>query len=158
VTSIYAYSRVLSLISSLLFGLVLGLPARIALAAEDWQTIATNSPNITFSIDKGSIERKGNLVYFWEKMIFAKPELKDAASGRQIKEKRVQRVMNCDDHTQGVVFGAMYAENGTFITSTSFDDPQKAMTAIPPNTVAEEELKLVCPPPSGKLYGVDYGG
>jgi hypothetical protein len=127
-----------------------------ALAAEDWQTITTNAPNISFLVDKGSLERKGSLVYFRERMTFAKPEVKEEVSGRLIKEKRVQRVMNCVERTQGIVYGAIYAEGGAFITSTSFDDALKTMTAIPGGTVAEEELRLVCPPPSGKLYGVDF--
>jgi hypothetical protein len=146
----------LAWIPYLLHGLLGVVGASSASAAEDWLTISTNSPNISFFIDKSSVERTGDMVQFWEKMIFAKPDVKDEGSGKMIKEKRVQRVMDCQAHTQGVVYGAIYGEDGSFITSTSFEGAQRAMTAIPPGTVAEQEFRMVCAKPSGTFFGVDF--
>lgn len=131
------------------------LASHAVFAAEEWLTISSPSANITFAIDKGSVERTGHLARFWEKMTYAKPEARDEASAKMIKEKRVQRLMNCEERTQAVMFGALYAEDGSFITSTTFDQPQKAMTAIPPGSIAEEELNFVCGPPRGTLFGID---
>ena len=119
-------------------------------AAEEWVTIPTNVPNVAFSIDKGSIQREGKQVRFWEKIVFAKPDVRDQASGEMIKEKKVHRLMNCDNSTQGVIYGATFGENGGFITSTSFDDAKISMSAIPAGTVAYDEFQLVCAAPPDK--------
>ena len=115
-----------------------------ALATEAWLTIPNSDPNIMFEIDKDSIERQGELVQFWEKLVFIQPKIVDEASGKWVKEKKVHRLMHCADRTQGVISGATYSENGRFISSVSFDAPQSEMSAIPPRTLAAAELKLVC--------------
>ena len=113
-------------------------------AAEEWITIPNSDPNIMFSIDKASIEREGNLVRFWERLVFTQPKIKDEASDKMVKEKKVHRLMSCAENTQGFISGATYAENGRFISSVSFDNPQAQMSLIPPGTLAAEELGLVC--------------
>lgn len=115
-----------------------------ALAAEDWQAIPTSSPNVTFAIDRGSIQRKKQTVRFWEKLTYATPEVLDQASGKWIKEKMVHRVMNCEEKTQGLTQGVTYADKKAFITSLSFDEKQVKMSAIPPDTIAAKELLMVC--------------
>ena len=115
-----------------------------AFATEAWLAIPNSDPNIMFAIDQGSIERQGDIVRFWEKLVFIQPKIVDEASGKWVKEKKVHRLMHCADATQGVISGATYAENGRFISSVSFDAPQSEMSAIPPGTLAAAELKLVC--------------
>lgn len=127
-----------------------------ACAAEDWVTVSTPSANVSFAIDRSSIKRTGPLVQFWEKMAYARPEGRDEASNKPIKEKKVQRLMDCGRRTQAVLFGAVYAEDGSFITSTTFEHPEKAMAAIPPGTIAEDELRFVCGTPHGTLFGIEY--
>lgn len=130
--------KVLSLFAGLFF------ISTTTFAAEEWITIPSSDPNIAFSIDKSSIEREGDLVRFWERLIFIQPKIKDEASGKMVKEKKVHRLMNCAENTQGVISGATYAENSRFISSVSFDNPQAQMSVIPPGTLAAEELGLVC--------------
>lgn len=115
-----------------------------AAAAEDWLAIPAATPNITFSIDKNSLERNGNLVKFREKITYAKPEIRDEVSGYLIAEKKTYRVMNCAEQTQGLIHGSTYGEHGRFITSISVDEAKVAMSEIPPNTIAASELALVC--------------
>jgi hypothetical protein len=129
---------------SLLVGLACVCTTTAACAAEEWITIPNSDPNITFSFDKASIARRGNLVRVWEKMVYTQPQIKDEASGKMIKEKKVHRLMNCDDYTQGVIYGATYTENGRFISSVSYDEPQAQMSAVPFGTLAAEELRIVC--------------
>lgn len=116
----------------------------VAFAAEVWLTIPNSDSNILFSIDQGSIERQGDMVRFWEKLVFIQPKMVDAASEKWVKEKKVHRLMHCADATQGVISGATYAENERFISSVSFDTPETKMSPIPPGTLAAEELRLVC--------------
>jgi len=125
------------------------------MAAEAWVTVSSPSPNISFAIDRNSVERTGQLARFWERMIYATPEIRDEASARLIKEKKVQRLMDCEKLTQAVLFGSLYADDGSFITSTAFDHPEKSMMAIPPGSIAEKELKFVCGTPRGTLFGID---
>lgn len=115
-----------------------------AWAAEDWLVIPTAAPNITFSIDRNSVERNGDLVKFREKLTYAKPEKRDELSGHLIAEKRMHRVMNCAKKTTGLIQGAMYNENGRFITSTSIDEEKIVMAEIPPNTTAAGEFSIIC--------------
>ena len=118
--------------------------AHAAFATEAWLTIPNSDPNILFSIDQGSIERQGDIVRFWEKLVFIQPKITDEASGKLVKEKKVHRLMHCADATQGVISGATYAENDRFISSVSFDTPETKMSPIPPGTLAAEELRRVC--------------
>ena len=115
-----------------------------ALATEAWLTIPNSDSNIMFAIDQGSIERQGEIVRFWEKLVYIRPKVVDEASGKWVKEKKVHRLMHCAERTQGVISGATYTENGRFISSVSFDAPQSEMSAIPPGTLAAAELELVC--------------
>ena len=114
------------------------------LAADDWQIIATASPNATFTVDIGNIQRRDNNVYFWEKLIYKKPETRDAVSAKWIKEKRVHRLINCVEKTQGYTEGFTYGENESFISSISLDEIKIKMSPIPPDTVAAKEYALVC--------------
>jgi hypothetical protein len=139
----------------MLGALVMGLHASPpASAAEDWQDIDSTPDGIGFAIDKSSIERTGQRVRFWEKMSYASPRVRDEASGKLIGQKRVQRLMDCEARTQAVLFGAVYAADGSFLTSSAFDQPEKAMQAIPAGSIAEEELKRVCGLPRGILFGI----
>ena len=128
----------------LFFGIAWALNAPSAFAEEDWIRLPTSAPDITFTIDKASVERQGNIVKFWEKITFEKPDVKDEASAMMIKEKKVNRIMDCAGHTQGVISGATFGENGRFITSVEFSAAQIRMNAIPPGTLADEEFNLVC--------------
>jgi hypothetical protein len=113
-------------------------------AAEEWLTVPTESDNITFSIDKVHLKRSGKVVKFWEKIVYTHPAVKDETSGKMIKEKKMHRIMNCAERTQGLLHGVTYGEQGNFITSLSLDEDKTSMTAIPDNTVAATEFEIVC--------------
>lgn len=133
-----------------------GISSTPLAAAEHWVTVAAASDNIRFAIDRDSIERDGQRVRFLERMIYLRPEVRDEASARRIKEKRVGRLMDCDKRTQAVLFGSTHADDGSFITSTTFERPEGTMTDIPSGSVAEAELNFVCGTPRGTLFGIDY--
>lgn len=116
-------------------------------ALADSQTIGTASGNATFSVDLDSIQTSGRQVHFWEKLIYQQPEIRDEASGKWIKEKRVHRVINCPEKTQGYTEGFTYGENEAFISSVSLKETQIKMNPIPPATIAEQEYFLVCAAP-----------
>jgi hypothetical protein len=133
------------------------LAALLALAAnnpahaeEEWLTIPTSSDTLTFSIDKVHLKRSGKVVKFWEKIVYNPPTVKDETSGKMIKEKKMHRVMNCADRTQGLLHGVTYGEQGNFIASLSLDEDKTPMTAIPANTVAAAEFEIVCANIAGK--------
>lgn len=113
-------------------------------ASEDWLAIPATTPNLGFSIDKNSLERNGNLVKFREKLTYVKPDIRDEVSGHLIAEKKMYRVMNCAEKTQGLIHGSTYGEHGRFITSISVDEANIVLNDIPPNTIAASEFALLC--------------
>lgn len=119
-------------------------------AAEEWLTVPTASDNITFSIDKVHLKRSGKVVKFWEKIVYTQPTVTDEISGKMIKEKKMHRIMNCANRTQGLLHGVTYGEQGDFITSLSLDEDKASMTVIPDKTVAATEFKIVCANASSK--------
>jgi hypothetical protein len=118
------------------------LAASVSIQAQDWVAIPAEQPNVIFSVDLASIERKGNRVKFQEKLTFEQPTVTDSASGKPIKEKRVRRIMDCKDKTQGVLSGSMISDTGSLIEMVSYEKLE--MKPIPAGTLAEEEHRLVC--------------
>jgi regulator of extracellular matrix RemA (YlzA/DUF370 family) len=88
---------------------------------------------------------EGKKVTFWERVEFVKPDQIDEVSGRLIKFKRIQRVMDCEARLQGVLRGSLFGENNKLIEAIINDADKVQMNPIPPGTVAEQELALVCP-------------
>ena len=118
--------------------------ANVPALAQDWTPISTSAPNIEFAIDMNSIEREENVVIFKERLTYETAEKIDPASGMAIKEKLVRRVMDCRNKTQGMLSGTMRNDAGVMIEMVTFDRDQMVMAPIPPGTLAEHELELVC--------------
>ena len=97
-----------------------------------------------FSIDEASLTRKGDVVKFWERLVFPVPEQRDQTSGQMVKEKRIHRVMNCADHTQGHIYTALFAPDGRQIEVVYLSEANVEMKLIAPNSVAAKELEWVC--------------
>lgn len=108
--------------------------------------IPTAWSNATFAVDMDSIERNGSKVTFWERLVYLKPDQKDPASGRMIKEKLVRRVLDCASRTLGYTRGVVLAEKGRTIQLISVDEAHMQMQAIPAENAANRELTLACPP------------
>ncbi len=112
--------------------------------AQDWTTIQTAAPNIQFAINLNSAEREDDLVIFKERLTYTNSDKIDPASGMAIKEKLVKRVMDCARRTQGMLSGAMRSDTGSLIEMVTVDRAQMVMAPIPPGTLAEQELEMVC--------------
>jgi hypothetical protein len=115
-----------------------------AAGSVDWVPIRGSDPNITFYVDRSSINEAGESVSFWESLVYTRPDKVDDVSGKYIKEKRVYRVMNCHKRTQGFRYGGTFAENGRLIEALTLEEHQMQMVPITAGTVAEGEFKLVC--------------
>lgn len=115
--------------------------AQFALA---WVTIPTNDPNVLFEIDEKNISKLGEVRKFAEKLTYLKPDQVDVVSGKIIYEKKVIRLINCEQKTQGVLQGALYGENSSLIESVVFTESKVNMQPIPMGTVAEAEREMVC--------------
>jgi hypothetical protein len=118
--------------------------ATAAVAAERWVKISTTATNVEFMVDMAGIERDGNVVKFREKLTFLQPEKLDPYSGKMIKDKKVVRLINCQNRTQGVKSGGVFDPKGKLIEWVMVEDNQIEWFAVPAGTVAERELKLVC--------------
>ena len=124
---------------------MLALFAATPAAAENWVSIPTAWTNAAFSVDLDSVARNGSKVTFWEKLVYAKPDQKDPASGRMIKEKLVRRILDCANRTMGYTRGVVLAEQGRTIQAVSIDETRVQMQSIPAISSANRELALVCP-------------
>lgn len=123
--------------------LLLALDASVALADTSWRAMPTQVTNVLFSVDEASLMRDGDRVSFWERLVYVVPP-NDDVSGKQVKEKRVHRVMDCAGKTQGHLYGAMIAEDGQRIEAVSVDAAKVQMMPIPPDTLAARELAWAC--------------
>ncbi len=115
-----------------------------AVYGQDWKIIPTAIPDIDFSIDISSIERRENLVTFRERLVFQKADRIDPVSGKHIHQKRTHRIMDCKEKTQGLLAGSMIDDSGKLIEMVNFDKDQIDMTDIPKGTIAEQEFDMVC--------------
>jgi hypothetical protein len=113
-------------------------------AAESWRAFGTSSNNVLFSVDETSLTRDGDTVQFLERLVYVNPERHDELSRKWVKEKRVQRVMNCAERTQGHLRGTLLADDGRLIESVSTEPAYVEMTAVPAGTVAADELAWAC--------------
>lgn len=113
-------------------------------AGERWLKLSASSANAQFEIEMNSVERKGDVAKFRERLTFLKPERADPYSGRLIKEKRVVRMMNCADRTQAVKAGGVFDPGGRLVEWVMVEDDLIEWFAIPPATVAEREFSTVC--------------
>jgi hypothetical protein len=113
-------------------------------ALADWLVLNSGAGNVLFSMDKNSVVLEGPSVMFWEKVEFIQPEEKDEVSGRKIKFKRVQRMMDCAEKTQGVVRGSIFGENNKLIEAIILEPANVVMAPIKAGSVAEQQWKLAC--------------
>jgi hypothetical protein len=116
----------------------------LAKAEADWQVLNPRAGNTLISMDKNSVVLEAANVTFWEKVEFAQAEEKDDVSGRMIKFKRVQRLMDCTEKTQGVLRGSTFGENNKLIEAIILEPANVVMTPIQSGSVAELQWKLAC--------------
>lgn len=112
--------------------------------AEQWLEIPTNAPNVIYAVDLDSVERRADTVRFRARLVYIAPNQRDEATGKLIKEKHMQRVMECRMQTQGLLAGALYADDQRMVEYVAYRPAQVTMMPIPSGTLAEAELKLVC--------------
>lgn len=112
--------------------------------AQSWLAMPTAEPNVLFSVDEASLGRAGDTVKFWERLVFVQPRQRDEVTGRMVKEKRIHRIMNCGDKTQGHDFGSLVGEDGRNIETISINAADVRMTSVPSGTLAETEMLWAC--------------
>lgn len=114
--------------------------------AESWLAMPTADNNILFSVDEASLAREGDVVTFWERLVYVQPAKRDEASGKLVKEKRIHRLMHCTQKTQGHDFGSLIAEDGRRIEAVTLNATEVKLTPVPPGTLAEQEWLWACAP------------
>lgn len=118
--------------------------SKISFANEDWTPLTSNQSNLSLAIDLRRVVVDGKKVTFWERVEFAQPDQMDEVSGRMIKFKRIQRVMDCAATTQAVLKGSTFGENNKLIEAVILDPAKVLMAPIERGTIAEQQLKIVC--------------
>jgi hypothetical protein len=127
------------------FILALALSYTVAApAAEDWLVLNPQEKNVFIAIEQSSVVRQGEKALFWERVEFEQPIEKDEVSGRMIKYKRVQRVMDCAARTQGVLRGSSFGENHKLIEAIIFEAEKVEMSPVAPGTIAQMQFEIAC--------------
>jgi hypothetical protein len=75
---------------------------------------------------------------------YEKPTIRDEASRRWIKVKKVLRVMDCEAHTQGFREAMAFSTDARLIEHILLGGAGIDMTPIPPGTIAAWQLAWAC--------------
>jgi hypothetical protein len=134
--------------------IALRIPAVAVLAAvlmvggahggETWVQVPGVKPGVRFEVDAESVTTRGGRVEFWERVEYEKPTIKDDASLRLIKVKKVLRVMDCQAHTQGFREAMAFSTDARLIEHIMLGRAGMTMTPIPPGTIAAWQLAWAC--------------
>ncbi|MCC6609441.1 MAG: hypothetical protein IT515_07175 [Burkholderiales bacterium] len=123
---------------------LLAVTAGAARAAENWVSVAGARPGIRFEVDAGSIVRRGDRVEFWERVEYESPTVRDEASLRLIKVKKVLRVMDCKARTQGFREAMAFSTDARLIEHVLLGSVGIQMDPVPPRTIAAWQLEWAC--------------
>jgi len=123
---------------------ILAAAASIGHAAESWIQVPGASHGVLFEVDADSVISRGGRVEFWERVEYEKPSIKDEASLRLIKVKKVLRVMDCEARTQGFREAMAFSTDARLIEHVMLGGAGISMTPIPPGTIAAWQLDWAC--------------
>jgi len=112
-------------------------------AGETWIELPAK-PGVRFEVDAESVIARDGRVEFWERVEYAKPTIKDEASLRMIKVKKVLRVMDCKARTQGFREAMAFSSDARLIEHVLLGGAGITMTPIPAGTIAERQLDWAC--------------
>ena len=123
---------------------VLAATAGAAHAAEKWVEVPGVKPGVRFEVDAESVSVRGGRVEFWERVEYEKPAIKDEASLRLIKVKKVLRVMDCKARTQGFREAMAFSSDARLIEHVMLGGAGIQMSPVPPGTIAAWQLDWAC--------------
>ena len=113
-------------------------------AAENWVQVPGAKQGVRFEVDAESVISRGGRVEFWERVEYEKPSIKDEASLRFIKVKKVLRVMDCEARTQGFREAMAFSTDARLIEHVMLGGAGISMTPVPPGTIAAWQLDWAC--------------
>ena len=123
---------------------VLAAVAGLASAAENWVAVPGVKPGVRFEVDADSVVARGARVEFWERVEYEKPSIKDEASLRWIKVKKVLRVMDCKERTQGLREAMAFSSDARLIEHVMLGGAGVRMSPVPDGTIAAWQLDWAC--------------
>jgi Surface-adhesin protein E len=115
-----------------------------ARGGETWIQVPGVRPGVRFEVDAESLNIRSGRVEFWERVEYEKPTLKDEASLRWIKVKKVLRVMDCQARTQGFREAMAFSTDARLIEHILLGGVGITMTPVPPGTIAAWQLDWAC--------------
>ena len=123
---------------------ILAATAGGASAAENWVEAPGVKPGVRFEVDADSVIMRSGRVEFWERVEYEKPTVKDEASLRLIKVKKVLRVMDCEARTQGFREAMAFSSDARLIEHVMLGGAGIRMSPVPEKTIAAWELDWAC--------------
>ena len=113
-------------------------------AGESWIEVPGARPGVRFEVDAESVIARDNRVEFWERVEYANPTIKDEASLRMIKVKKVLRVMDCKERTQGLREAMAFSSDARLIEHVMLGGAGVRMSPVPDGTIAAWQLDWAC--------------
>ena len=113
-------------------------------AGESWIEVPGARPGVRFEVDSQSVTVRDNRVEFWERVEYANPTIKDEASLRMIKVKKVLRVMDCKARTQGFREAMAFSSDARLIEHVLLGGAGIRMAPVPDGTIAAWQLDWAC--------------
>jgi len=123
---------------------ILAAMAGGASAAENWVEVPGVKPGVRFEVDADSVIVRSGRVEFWERVEYEKPTVKDEASLRLIKVKKVLRVMDCEARKQGFREAMAFSSDARLIEHVMLGGAGIQMSPVPEKTIAAWELDWAC--------------
>ena len=123
---------------------ILAAMAGEAGAAENWVEVPGVKPGVRFEVDADSVIVRSGRVEFWERVEYEKPTVKDEASLRLIKVKKVLRVMDCEARKQGFREAMAFSSDARLIEHVMLGGAGIQMSPVPEKTIAAWELDWAC--------------
>lgn len=110
--------------------------------ATNWVEVVKGTDGTHF-YDADSVRIDGNLRYFWDKVILAKPTYETSAKG-YVADKLVYWVVNCSNRTCALIQFHHRDVNGNILYSSSGSNENPQFVAPPPGSMGAILLNTVC--------------
>ena len=114
-------------------------------AGGDWHNMGeANNGNFMLAVDKNSIKRNGQLVTFRDRKIVVDMKEERFINVPPYKTSIKKWEIHCRNKTFRLTESTLYDDKGKIISDEKYTAVDIRPMAIPPNSLTEEQRKIVC--------------
>ncbi|MFP5073949.1 surface-adhesin E family protein [Neisseria sp. WLZKY-1] len=121
--------------------------ANIPQGGGDWHNMGeAGNGNLMLAVDKNSIKRNGALVTFRDRKIVVDMKNERFVNVPAYKTAISTWEMHCTNKTFRLTASTLYDEKGNIVSNESYTAVDIRPMAVPPNSLTDEQRKIVCAP------------